>query len=299
MTMPWLEEYLSYLTHEKNYSPHTVHAYGEDVASYLRHAADFLGQELEPSSADTDLVRAWLGDMMNRGIKPSSVERRLAAVKSYYRYLLRMKRIDKHPIAHLRAPIKEKPLPVYVPTKEVERILSATAEGDDFTSRLHHLIIATLYECGLRRSELAGIRDEDVDLTRRQLKVLGKGGKERIVPFGRGLAEEMQRWLELRNKTVGKSEYFFLTLKGKKVSTAAIYTIVRAQLESVPTLERRGPHALRHSFATDMLNNGADLVAIKELMGHSSISTTVKYTHLTFKQLQDMYNAHPRAKKKE
>lgn len=292
-----LINYLRYLEQEQNYSPMTIQAYGDDLDSYYAHCHKFLGEPLQVSDGDLDLVRRWLSAMMAEGHKASSVARRLAAVKGYYKYLLRSGRISKNPISNLRPPKGEKPLPVYVPTSEIERILSDIPQDDTYEHQLQYLVIATLYECGLRRSELASLKDVDVDTRTCRLKVLGKGNKERIVPFGKSLADRLQSFRAIRNEEFGNSELFFLTLRGKKMTGAEVYKIVHSVLLSVPNLSRRGAHALRHSFATDMLNNGADLIAIKELMGHSQVATTVRYTHTSFKQLQQMYNAHPRAKK--
>ena len=236
--------------------------------------------------------------MMTKGDKASSVARRLASVKGFYKYLLKMGRISRNPIANLRPPRGEKPLPVYVPTNYINEILDEELEPYDWVALRNKLIVAVLYECGLRRSELAGLKDDDVDIEGRKLKVLGKGNKERIVPFGAGLAEELSKWRQTRDELFGESETFFLSLRGKPMTGEGVYAIVHKYLKAVPGLARRGAHALRHSFATDMLNNGADLIAIKELMGHSNVSTTVTYTHTSFKQLQKVYNAHPRAKKK-
>ncbi len=298
MSQDLREDYENYLKYEQNFSALTVSAYTEDLKSYLESSSLFLGEELNPSEQDLDLVRRWLNGMMTKGDKASSVARRLASVKGFYKYLLKMGRISRNPIANLRPPRGEKPLPVYVPTNYINEILDEELEPYDWVALRNKLIVAVLYECGLRRSELAGLKDDDVDIEGRKLKVLGKGNKERIVPFGTGLAEELSKWRQTRDELFGESETFFLSLKGKPMTGEGVYAIVHKYLKAVPGLARRGAHALRHSFATDMLNNGADLIAIKELMGHSNVSTTVTYTHTSFKQLQKVYNAHPRAKKK-
>lgn len=298
MSQDLREDYENYLKYEQNFSALTVSAYTEDLKSYLESSSLFLGEELQPSEQDLDLVRRWLNGMMTKGDKASSVARRLASVKGFYKYLLKMGRISRNPIANLRPPRGEKPLPVYVPTNYINEILDEELEPYDWVALRNKLIVAVLYECGLRRSELAGLKDDDVDIEGRKLKVLGKGNKERIVPFGTGLAEELSKWRQTRDELFGESETFFLSLKGKPMTGEGVYAIVHKYLKAVPGLARRGAHALRHSFATDMLNNGADLIAIKELMGHSNVSTTVTYTHTSFKQLQKVYNAHPRAKKK-
>ena len=298
MSQDLREDYENYLKYEQNFSTLTVSAYTEDLKSYLESSSLFLGEELKPSEQDLDLVRRWLNGMMTKGDKASSVARRLASVKGFYKYLLKMGRISRNPIANLRPPRGEKPLPVYVPTNYINEILDEELEPYDWVALRNKLIVAVLYECGLRRSELAGLKDDDVDIEGRKLKVLGKGNKERIVPFGTGLAEELSKWRQTRDELFGESETFFLSLRGKPMTGEGVYAIVHKYLKAVPGLARRGAHALRHSFATDMLNNGADLIAIKELMGHSNVSTTVTYTHTSFKQLQKVYNAHPRAKKK-
>lgn len=293
-----IQEYLVYLKQEVNAAELTQQSYALDLETYANYCQERLGEDISPSGADTDLIRGWLSAQMDGGLKASSVARRLSAVKSFYRYLLKIDRIDRHPAQMLRPPRGERPLPVYVPTSEIERLLEPS-EDASLGSLLHRLIIATLYECGLRRSELAGLKDAHVDLEQRWLKVLGKGGKERIVPFGQRLADMMALWRQKRLETFGQTETFFVTLRGKAMTGASVYRIVHDALKTVPNLSRRGAHALRHSFATDMLNSGADLLAIKELMGHSSVSTTVQYTHTSFKQLQHTYNAHPRAKKQK
>lgn len=291
--------YLSYLKHEVNAAEATIAHYGDDLRNYYAYCVQRLGEEVSPSAKDLDLVRGWLSGLMDSGLKASSVSRYLSSVKGLYRYLLKCSRIERNPVSGLRPPRREKPLPVYVPTKEIEAILADTPEDHDLRGIRDRAIIATLYECGLRRSELATLCDADVDLVNRSLKVRGKGNKERIIPFGLGLAEILKQWRQIRLSTFGCSKSFFLTLRGKEMTGQGVYAVVHRVLQSVPNLSRRGAHALRHSFATDMLNAGADLMAIKELMGHSKVSTTVGYTHTSFKQLQQMYNAHPRAQKEE
>ncbi len=280
----------------------TCASYQADLEDYIRHCEDRLKEKFQPSKGDQDLIRSWLSEQMNRGLKPSSVARRLSAVKMFYKYLKKKNWIEKNPASRLRPPKQEKPLPVYVPTEEIDKILKYDflegAEGSPELVR-NRLIFAMLYECGLRRSELANLLDVNVDTALKQLKVRGKGNKMRIVPFGESLSEMIEDWREKRQEILVDCENFFVTLKGKAMKGGDVYRVVHKALAVVPNLSRRGAHALRHSFATDMLNSGADLLAIKELMGHKSISTTVKYTHTSFEQLKKLYNAHPRAKKEK
>ncbi len=298
----YLKSFIRYEEQELNASPMTCSSYQADLESYLRHCAGRVDEEFVPSKGDQDLIRSWLSEQMNRGLKPSSVARRLSAVKMFYKYLLKKNWVEKNPASNLRPPKQERPLPVYVPTDEIEKILKYDfLEGVEGSPELvrNRLIFAMLYECGLRRSELAGLLDVNVDSKAKQLKVLGKGNKMRVVPFGDSLNEMIADWREKRQEILVDCENFFVTLKGKAMKGIDVYQVVHKALEVVPNLSRRGAHALRHSFATDMLNAGADLLAIKELMGHASISTTVKYTHTSFEQLKQLYNAHPRAKKEK
>lgn len=293
-----IERYRRYLAEELNRSTLTVEGYLKDLQHYLDFCQGYLGLSLEPSTEDSPLVDMWLNDIMKSGYKASSTSRRLYAVKGFYKFLHKVGHLTHSPLVDQRPPRGEKALPVFVPSEDMERILQYDAESEDLASLRNHLILSVLYECGLRRSELLGLRDADVHIRERWLKVLGKGGKERIVYFGQSLAEEMERWRSMRDERFGQSELFFLSLRGKKMSISELYRLVRSSLAGVPNLARKGPHTLRHTFATDMLNSGADLKAIKELMGHSRLSTTVVYTHTSFKQIQQMYNAHhPRAKK--
>ncbi len=298
----YLKSFIQYEEQELNASEMTCASYQADLEDYIRHCEHRLKESFEPSKGDQDLIRSWLSEQMNRGLKPSSVARRLSAVKMFYKYLKKKNWVEKNPASRLRPPKQEKPLPVYVPTEEIDKILKYDfLEGVEGSAELvrNRLIFAMLYECGLRRSELANLLDVNVDTSLKQLKVLGKGNKMRIVPFGDSLSEMIKDWREKRQEILVDCENFFVTLKGKAMKGGDVYHIVHKALSVVPNLSRRGAHALRHSFATDMLNAGADLLAIKELMGHRSISTTVKYTHTSFEQLKKLYNAHPRAKKEK
>lgn len=294
------DRYERYLREEQNYSPLTVEHYLRDLNMYRNFCAKFLGEELLPSEQDSTLVDMWLNELMRASHRASSSARRLYAVKSFYKYLVKVGHLKHSPINRLRPPKGSKALPAFVPTKDMERILSETPEETNFVAVRNRLIIAMLYECGIRRSELVNLRDSDVSLSEHSLRVRGKGNKERMVFFGDTLKSEIIAWQQLRTQVFGETELFFLTLRGNKMAGSEVYSIVRRALDTIPGLARRGPHTLRHSFATDMLGNGADLKAIKELLGHSSLSTTMVYTHTSVKQIQQMYNAHhPRAQKED
>ena len=290
-----VQAFLDYLRHEAAASPLTIETYQSDLKSFTAYAEERLGEYFTPSEGDLDLVRGWLSMKLDDGVKASTVGRCLTSVKSFYRYLLKSELLKRNPIQALRPPKADRPLPVYVPTKEMEEMLSGEVDPTDWQAVRDRLILTMLYECGLRRSEIAGLRDRAVDTTERQLKVLGKGRKERIVPFGKGLTEAIDAWRHLRTSIFGLTESFFVNSKGKAMTPRAIYQVAHTALATVPNLSRRGAHVLRHTFATDMLNSGADLMLLRELMGHSSVSTTVRYTHTSFEQLKKLYAAHPRA----
>lgn len=288
--------FLDYLRYEQDASPRTVATYGDDLSRYRSYVEQRLGEPFVPSEGDLDLARGWLSSCIDSGVKASSVGKYLSSLKSFYRYLLKIGVVRKHPLQQLRPPKADKPLPVYVPTEELNQLIEeqqAAAPGDWIAQR-DALILTMLYECGLRRSELAGLQDKDVDTKLRQLKVLGKGRKERIVPFGSGLAQSIEDWRRERTKLFGYTPHFLISTRGQAMTDRGIYSVAHRALASVPKLARRGAHALRHSFATDMLNAGSDLMLLRELMGHNSVSTTVRYTHTSFEQLRKLYAAHPR-----
>lgn len=291
-----INEFEKYLSSERNYSPLTTSSYISDVVEYSKYKENLTNEDFAISPDDKDIIRSFMSSLMDKGLKATYVNRKLAAIKSLYKYALKLGIIDKNPAYMIRGPKQEKPLPVYVPTKEVINIIDSEIDENDIISVRNRLIIAILYECGLRRSEVASLLDKDVDIHNKQLKVLGKGSKFRIVPFGDSLKKMIIEWRIKRNEIkIGYCETFFITLKREPMKPYDVYMVAHRALETVPNLSRRGAHALRHSFATDMMGQGADLLSIKELMGHSSINTTVRYTHTSFKQLQHMYNAHPRA----
>nr|WP_314750686.1 tyrosine-type recombinase/integrase [uncultured Porphyromonas sp.] len=291
----YIQAFLDYLRSEVDASPMTIHAYSVDLWAFLAYTEERLGEPFTPTEHDLDLVRNWLSHRLDTGSKASSVGKYLASLKSYYRYLLRCGIIRVNPIQSLRPPKADKPLPVYVPTAELNRLIDESSEAQDWIGVRDQLLLSILYECGLRRSELAGLLDRNVDLHSRQLKVLGKGRKERIVPFGEGLAQAIKHWRDIRDERFGSTETLLVTSRGGAMSPEAVYQVVHRALASVPHLSRRGAHALRHSFATDMLNSGGDLMLLRELLGHNSVSTTVRYTHTSFEQLKQVYQAHPRA----
>jgi putative tyrosine recombinase xerC len=293
------DSFLEYITYEKNYSPRTVKEYSDDLKAFESY---FKGLEdtLDWKTLDSNVIRQWVVFMMERGNTASTVCRRLSALRSFYRYLLRRGYVAVNPLCGVRAPKRQKVLPAFLKEKEMNRLFDTVMLGGDFKSMRDRLILLMFYMTGIRLSELVGLNVADVDLYTSQIKVTGKRNKQRIVPIGEELREEVKAYLEVREKQVGEEvPVFFVDEKGRKLSKAKVESLTRYYLGMVTTLHKRSPHVLRHTFATSMLNNHATLESVKELLGHESLSTTEIYTHVTFDELMKVYNdAHPRAKKR-
>lgn len=293
-------EFLNYLSLERAYSPHTVMGYENDLRAFEAHLEKTeVGLGLK--DADVDLVRGWAMDLMSAGMKATSVNRKLSSLRAFYKYLLKKGLIEVSPMQNVGGPKKSKPLPQFVREADMERMLCATAQGGSWQEVREHVILQLFYETGIRLSELVGLNDGDVDFSRLAIKVTGKRNKQRIVPIGQNMADNLRRYIELRNETLnslvqGTQSPLFVTDKGLRIYPHWAYRVVRKNLSQVVALKKRSPHVLRHTFATAMLNNAAELEAVKELMGHESVSTTQVYTHTTFEELKKAYKqAHPRA----
>ena len=291
-----VEKFLDYIKFERNYSPMTVINYRKDLIEFERFYKQ-LDCQLSWESVDSDVVRNWMEFMMDRGNSASSVNRRLSALRSFYRFALRRKLVDRDPVHGLQGPKRQKPLPQFLKESEMERLLDLNMWTDSYKDVLERTIIITFYVTGIRLSELIGLDDDDIDNVTCEVKVTGKRNKQRIIPFGKELAEVFARYLVIRNTIAkGDSTAFFLTEKGKRMTNAQVRSLVKKNLTKVSTLKKRSPHVLRHTFATAMLNHEAGLESVKKLLGHESLSTTEIYTHTTFEQLKKVYkNAHPRA----
>jgi tyrosine recombinase xerD len=288
--------FLDYLKLERNYSPATVKHYRDDLKEFERFFQE-LDLQLSWETIDSDIVRRWMEAMMDRGNVASSVNRRLSALRSFYRYALRRNLIEKDPVHGIQGPKRKRPLPQFLKEAEMDRLLDENMWTDCYKDVLARTIIVTFYETGIRISELIGLNDKDVDYINCEIKVTGKRDKQRIIPFGDELSETLISYQHRRNAEMKcESEAFFRTEKGERVTDAQVRQIVKTNLSKVSTLKKRSPHVLRHTFATAMLNHEAGLESVKKLLGHESLSTTEIYTHTTFEQLKKVYkNAHPRA----
>lgn len=288
--------FLDYLKLERNYSPATVKHYRDDLKEFERFFQE-LDLQLSWETIDSDIVRRWMEAMMDRGNVASSVNRRLSALRSFYRYALRRNLVEKDPVHGIQGPKRKRPLPQFLKEAEMDRLLDENMWTDCYKDVLARTIIVTFYETGIRISELIGLNDKDVDYINYEIKVTGKRDKQRIIPFGDELSETLISYQHRRNAEMKcESEAFFRTEKGERVTDAQVRQIVKTNLSKVSTLKKRSPHVLRHTFATAMLNHEAGLESVKKLLGHESLSTTEIYTHTTFEQLKKVYkNAHPRA----
>lgn len=293
-----IESFLDYLRQERGYSPKTVESYATDLTEF----ETFLGSVesgLSLTDADSSVVRNWMMTLMDGGMKATSVNRKLSALRSFYRFLLRKGTIAQSPMQTVRGPKKKKPLPSFLREEEMDRLLDDTDFGEGWEGLRDKLILEVFYETGMRRAELVGLDEKDVDFWRSQIKVTGKRNKQRLIPFGDELRGLIQQYLDAKHEALPEAEdALFVRKDGHRVTDSWVYTMVKQYLSTVSTLKKRSPHVLRHTFATTMLNNQAELEAVKELLGHASVSTTEIYTHTTFEELKNAYSsAHPREKK--
>ena len=290
------KSFLEYLRYERNYSEHTVEAYSIDINEFESWFKS-LDEKLTFETVDADIVRGWVMQLMDTEYEATSVNRKLSSLRTFYRYLLKEGRIETNPMLKVKGPKKKKTLPVFVKEADMDRLLDETDFGQGFDGQRDRMVLETLYSTGVRVAELLGMKVKDVDFLADQVKVTGKRNKQRIIPFGDELKRDLEAYLEARSRICAETEeVLFVNSKGKPLNASAVSNIVKNNLSKVVTLKKKSPHVLRHSFATSMLNNGAELQAVKELLGHESLSTTQVYTHTTFEELKKIYEqAHPRA----
>jgi len=291
-----IDFFLNYLRFEKNYSEKTIVNYGIDLNQFKEYVRG-LNEEFVPSGVDADLVRQWVVSMMEKSYTSTSVNRKLSSLRSFYKYLLIKGEVSIDPLRKVVGPKNKKPLPSFFKESEMNRLLDETDFGEGFIGYRDRMIIEMFYSTGIRLSELIGLADADVDFSSSLVKVTGKRNKQRLIPFGDELKEEMLVYIKIRNEALpNKPEAFFVKQNGQKLYSSLVYNLVKRHLSKVVLQKKKSPHVLRHTFATTMLNNDAELGAVKELLGHSSLSTTEVYTHTTFEELKKVYKqAHPRA----
>lgn len=291
-----VDKFLDYLSSELNRSQQTVESYRDDLKHFEKFAKD-LSDSFSWETVDSDMVRDWMESMMDKGNSAATVSRRLSALKTFYRFALARHYVESDPVYSIKGPKKEKPLPQFVKESEMDELLDRQAWGDDYNNVRARTIIILFYETGMRLSELVNLEDKDVNFVTSEIKITGKGNKQRIVPFGDELKNTLLEFRRLRDASVEvKTPALVVSDKGTRMSPSKVQNIVRSNLSRVCSLKKKSPHVLRHSFATAMLNHHVGIENLKKLLGHASISTTEIYTHTTFEQLKRVYNeAHPRA----
>ncbi|MBO5824925.1 MAG: tyrosine recombinase XerC [Prevotella sp.] len=293
-----VEQFLNYLRYERGASPMTVQSYGEDLKAFESYF-NSLDCQLSWESVDSDVIRLWMESMMDKGNTATSIKRRLSALRSFYRFALIRKKVTVNPARVVKGPKASRPLPQFLRESEMEKLLDDDEMwcADDYKDMRARTIITLFYETGIRLSELIGLDDASVDLAGCHLKVLGKGNKQRVIPFGNRLKQTLEAFVEFRNSRVARScDALFVTEKGDRMSAPMVREEVKKNISKVSTLKKRTPHVLRHTFATAMVNHEAGIESVKKLLGHESIGTTEIYSHTTFEQLKRVYKqAHPRA----
>jgi integrase/recombinase XerC len=291
------ESFLQYILIEKGYSPHTVRSYQNDLDQFFSflQRSDNSGLPEEISSHD---IRAWIVHLMDNNISASSVHRKISCLRIFYKYLRKEGIVHHDPMDKVVLPKRKKKLPVFVTEVAMDNLLDKYEFGNDFQGIRNRTLIETFYVTGMRRAELIGLKNKDVDLIAGTIKVTGKRNKQRIIPIVRTFVVRLEEYIKARSEvfTVESEGWFFITDKGNKLYDKYVYNTVKSYLNMVTTIEKKSPHVLRHTFATHMLNHGADLNSIKELLGHANLSATQIYTHNTFEKLKKVYKqAHPRA----
>jgi integrase/recombinase XerC len=287
-------DFLRHLERERNASRHTIRAYGDDLGQFTAYLEGALGRPPRPEEVDHVLIRGFLAELHRKGLKKVSSARKLASLRTFFRFLCREGRLEKNPARALLSPRLEKRIPAPLDEGQVTALLDVP--GDDPASIRARAILELLYATGIRCAELVGLDVGEIDLEARMVRVLGKGSKERIVLFGTRAREALRAWLKVRSGLKPKSDAVFLNLRGGRLTDRSVRALLGRRVKQVALVRKCSPHTLRHSFATHLLARGADLRAIQELLGHASLSTTQRYTHVDTRQLLEVYRkTHPRA----
>lgn len=294
---PLIQPFIDYLTFEKRCSVHTIRSYQDDLVSFF----DFIQLEFGTVSLpeiSSSFIRSWLASLKDQGLSSRSVNRKISSLKSFYKYQIRSGVVDQSPMSAITSPKVSKRLPVYVEQKDIATLFADITFPDDWEGGTQRLLLAIFYHTGMRLNELVNLREKQVDVSNRTLKVLGKGNKERVIPVSPVLVEQIQAYSRKKRVVLEEPDTVFLlvTPKGRKLYAQYVYRAVRKYLGQVTTIDKKSPHVLRHTFATHLTNSGADLNSVKELLGHSSLAATQVYTHNTIEKLKDIYKkAHPKA----
>ena len=291
--------FIAYLNHEKNYSPNTITAYKKDLETFQKFCKNEFN-ESDISILPYSIIRSWIVYLVESKVSNRTINRKISSLKAYYNYLLKTKQINQSPLRKHQALKVSKKVNVPFSQNEVIEVLQAFNDDKDFESVRNKLLIELLYTTGMRRSELIELRSASIDLSQSVVKVIGKRNKERQIPLLNSVIKSIETFISLKAKIESNSDYFFITIKGDKMYPTLVYRIINEYFSKVSLKVKKSPHVIRHSFATHLLNEGADLNSVKELLGHSSLASTQVYTHSSLKDLKIVYNhAHPRGNKND
>ena len=284
--------FLEFIQYEKRASKHTLVAYSNDIKQFVTYLSTTY-EITKIAEVNHTIIRSWIVSLMEQKIAPRSVNRKITTLKTFYKFLLRQNIVTENPMLKILSPKTSKRLPVFIEKEKMDTLLDDTVFGDDFEGQRNKLIIELFYATGIRLSELINLKQSNVDLYLCQIKVLGKRNKERIVPFNTILKDQIQHYITAKASL--NDEFLFINKNGKQLYEKFVYRLVNSYLSQITTVNKKSPHVLRHTFATHMLNNGADLNAIKELLGHANLSATQVYTHNTVEKLKNIHKqAHPK-----
>jgi integrase/recombinase XerC len=294
-----IQPFLDYLRFQKRYSQHTIISYQNDLSSFFDFVFGQFG-EMQLNEISVSFVRSWLADLKEKGMESRSINRKISSLKSFYKFQLKEGVVVISPMTSVISPKNKKRLPQYVDEKGTEVLFRHVEFENGWNGRTDNLIMQLFYNTGMRQAELVGLKEVQVDKSYGQIKVLGKGNKERVIPISRELVSLVTQYIQDKRRDFEKfdSEYVLVNEKGRKLYPKYVYNTVKKYLsfKDVTTISKKSPHILRHTFATHLMNNGADINAVKELLGHSSLAATQVYTHNTIEKLKDIYKkAHPKA----
>jgi len=295
---PIIQSFLSYLQFEKRYSSHTILAYEEDLQQFFTYLCEQFNMP-EPALAEIApaFIRSWLASLKEAKNSAKTINRKISSLKSFFKYHMRTGQLEQSPMTTIVSPKIPRRLPVYVEQKDTDTLFNHVEFPDDWSGKTDRLILMVFYNTGMRLSELVNLKESQVNVAANSIKVLGKGNKERVIPVSSALIQEINTYIASKNTLDSPDRvYLFINEKGRKLYPRYVYLAVKKYLSLVTTIDKKSPHVLRHTFATHLTNNGADLNAVKELLGHSSLAATQIYTHNTIEKLKDIYKkAHPKA----
>lgn len=290
-----VKDFLNYLEAERRFSKNTTLAYSNDLNQFFEFVFSNY-ENINPNQIQSNHIRAWISFLFSNKISAKAIRRKISSLKSYFKYLLLKGEIDINPCLKLISPKVPKRLPEFISENQMHSLLEVNQFGTDFIGIRTRLIIEFFYNLGIRRAELMGIQIGNINFYKLELKVLGKRNKERIIPFSENILPILNEYLEKRKDFAAQNDFLFISEKGKAISESAIYNCVKKHLTGLVSNNRKSPHVLRHTFATHLINSGADINAVKELLGHSSLAATQVYTHNSVEKLKKVYkSAHPRS----